>query len=168
MSVGASAEAAAEPLISGRTQDQHPELRESVSRFTTGILGKSPRPEGVDGQLFQKPQRIHMTLGVMALVSDEEATAQNDAQSGEELAAAKPNTISDALQFLESLRPELIEAMKGEKELSVPLKGLFVMNDDPERANVLWTGPGTSRDESALWRVSCESCLYVCYLATRR
>src|ERR1700760_4326652 len=104
----------------------------------------SPIP-GVEPSIMQQPQRIHMTLGVMSLVNERRTSemASTSIEGQEDPSAQRPKTIDDALAFLNNLRPEILELMKGAPEVQVPLRGLDIMNEDKNAAYVVWTGPGS-------------------------
>ncbi|KIO15411.1 hypothetical protein M407DRAFT_13303, partial [Tulasnella calospora MUT 4182] len=150
-----------------RRTDQHQTLRSRVQSFHDGISASdriSPIP-GFGGRLCQETQRLHMTLGVMALAekasteaasgSREAATQSEEAQLQAPSAPAPPKkTVAEALELLNSLRPEIINIINDTGDINVPLTGLKIMNDRPDEAYVLWTGPGTNNDGSSLWRIS--------------
>jgi hypothetical protein len=96
-----------------------------------------------------------MTLAVMALEIDGSGSTTSDLPGSISAEQTSPKTIADALSLLESLRPQILELMQGAEDLQVPLTGLDIMNNDKNAAYVVWTGPGSRRDESPLWSVSC-------------
>lgn len=100
--------------------------------------------------MFQKPNRIHMTLGTMNLESDQ-------ASSGTSGQGTPIKAISDALKLLESLRPELRELLGDLDSISLPLSRLAIMNGKREEAFCMYTGPGLVQDDSAMWKVCCKS-----------
>ncbi|KAG8999801.1 hypothetical protein FRB90_011953 [Tulasnella sp. 427] len=90
-----------------------------------------------------------MTLGVMAL---SESSSPSEASSTNE--APPKKTVAEALDLLNSLRPEIMDIVSDTGGISVPLTGLRIMNAKPEEAHVLWAGPGSQRDGSSLWKIS--------------
>ncbi|KAG8949162.1 hypothetical protein FRC04_008960 [Tulasnella sp. 424] len=113
-----------------------------------------------------------MTLGVMALADGSatqadrstntpgsasgsgKATTATSEEVPVEAPSAPKKTVAEALELLNSLRPEITEIINDSGNISVPLTGLNIMNDRPEEAYVLWAGPGTNNDGSSLWRIS--------------
>ncbi|KAG8900963.1 hypothetical protein FRC01_009982, partial [Tulasnella sp. 417] len=160
-----------EAMIRGthvRHTNQHQALRTRVQTFEDGISAShrsSPIP-GFDDRLFQQTQRLHMTLGVMALVERDSTLAASGSggatapageaplQAPSAPAAPAKKTIAEALDLLNSLRPAIMDIISDTGDISVPLTGLHIMNDKPDEAYVLWTGAGTNTDNSSLWRAS--------------
>ncbi|KAG8994364.1 hypothetical protein FRB94_012895 [Tulasnella sp. JGI-2019a] len=90
-----------------------------------------------------------MTLGVMNLV-----TTQNRPKAG--LAAADMpqagKTVEEALTMLQSLRPEVLKLLDGAGAMDIPLSGLAVMKGNKEATFAAYTGPGSTVDDSAMWK----------------
>lgn len=113
-----------------------------------------------------------MTLGVMALADGSatqadrstntpgsasgsgQATTATSEEVPLEAPSAPKKTVAEALELLNSLRPEITEIINDSGNISVPLTGLNIMNDRPDEAHVLWAGPGTNNDGSSLWKIS--------------
>jgi len=71
-----------------------------------------------------------------------------------ETARQTTKTIAEALAFLRTLRSEIMDIVDASGQILLPLKGLAIMNQKKEEAHVLYTGPGSSKDDSSLWKIS--------------
>ncbi|XP_050298788.1 activating signal cointegrator 1 complex subunit 1-like isoform X2 [Anthonomus grandis grandis] len=92
-------------------------IRENLLKFQETILQISPR--GVTNSLFQKPQKVHLTLVVLTLLDDEE--------------------LKLAKQTLESCyQQEILKVFEKNSRHNVTVQGLEIMNDDPSSAYVLY------------------------------
>uniref|UniRef100_A0A0B7A270 K Homology domain-containing protein n=1 Tax=Arion vulgaris TaxID=1028688 RepID=A0A0B7A270_9EUPU len=86
--------------------------------FKTKVLSKCDGDRGLDSSLFQNPQKLHLTIGTLVLLSERE--------------------IQKAVSLLQTCQTELIEPiLKGER-LEVQVRGLEYMNDDPSAVDVLY------------------------------
>ncbi|KIO22259.1 hypothetical protein M407DRAFT_119479, partial [Tulasnella calospora MUT 4182] len=88
--------------------------------------------------------------------SREATTPSEEAQLQAPSPPATPpkKTVTEALELLNSLRPEIMSIIDDTGDIDVPLTGLKIMYDNPDEAYMLWTGPGTNNDGSSLWRIS--------------
>ncbi|KAH9913462.1 kinase A anchor protein, partial [Epithele typhae] len=102
------------------------QFRESVTAFTDALLAASPTIPGLDQTVVMPARRLHFTLGVMSLNSQDSA-----------------RTLAAAVALLQSVRPKILEVLRG-KKLKVSLDRVDIMppeRGDQERAHVMWFGP---------------------------
>ena len=102
--------------------------------------------EGLDSTIVIDPVRMHLTLGVMALESEDDAAAVAGTSS------QHPKTVSTALALLASLSPRISQILDGERGVKIPLDVLDVLKTEKMRngkdekigAGVLFLGPQES------------------------
>ena len=123
--------------------------------FTTALLAQSSAIPGLDESIIIPARRLHLTLGVMSLIRDEETEGTSEANANK--------TISSAIAFLQSLRPRIIDELGG-AGLRIPLERIGIMKPERgnmERAHVMFAGPAVedpmSEDVRRLKRV-CGKC----------
>lgn len=93
------------------------EIKLKLKRFQERILSDPSR--GVTESLFQKPEKLHLTISTLTLVDEEEVTT--------------------AKKVLTTCYEEYISKLfKRDKHYKIHLKGLEIMNDDPTSVNVLY------------------------------
>ncbi|XP_038051145.1 activating signal cointegrator 1 complex subunit 1-like [Patiria miniata] len=117
------------PFNSQPTQERFQDFKEDVLRG-------SRRDEGLHESLFQKPAKLHLTVGTMVLMSKKE--------------------VAQAKELLEKCKEEIIKPILGESFLLVKLKGLEYMNDEPEKVDVLY-GKAKMKDGSNKLQLICDS-----------
>ncbi|KZS95178.1 hypothetical protein SISNIDRAFT_494566 [Sistotremastrum niveocremeum HHB9708] len=113
-------------------QGFHPGLREKVTAFTTALRQEESPIPGLHESIIVNPRKLHLTLGVLSLASDDNPANEADT-----------HTITSALNLLHSLSSKIGEILDGEK-LLVPLDRMNIMKPDrgdPEQAHVMWIGP---------------------------
>lgn len=115
-----------------------------MAAFTDAVLASSPASSGLEPKIFQLPHRLHMTLGVMSLVSNPETRPA---------VASSERTVDEALAVLRDLRPEIMRLLDGAGAITVPLRGLAIMIGRKEEALAAYTGPGGAVDDSVMWKV---------------
>ncbi|XP_049870054.1 activating signal cointegrator 1 complex subunit 1 [Pectinophora gossypiella] len=103
-----------------------PEIIEKFEKFKESVLRNCP-DRGLDETLFIKPNKLHLTIGVMCLMDKEERL-----RAAHLLTEAKQKIIKP---MLENYLP-----------LKLRLKGLSYMNDDPREIDVLY---GLVQEEDA-------------------
>ncbi|KAL0894878.1 hypothetical protein ABMA27_013390 [Loxostege sticticalis] len=103
-----------------------PEIVKSFEVFKNSVLQDCPG-RGLDESLFIKPNKLHLTLGVMCLMDNEERL-----YASKLLTEAKEKIIFPLLQNNLPLR--------------IRVKGLSYMNDDPREIDVLY---GRVQEEGA-------------------
>lgn len=105
----------------------HPDIQRSFERFQKSLLetcGTDCR--GLDETVFQTPTLLHLTIGTLALMDDVER--------------------SKASELLHKVLNE-DETINCIKELTVNIKGLEIMNDDPSEVDIIY---GQVLDSSVL------------------
>ncbi|ESO08122.1 hypothetical protein HELRODRAFT_75623 [Helobdella robusta] len=93
------------------------EIINNFLSFKEGVL-KDCDAKGIDETIFQNPSKLHMTLGVMVLLDSKE--------------------VERTEQVIRGCREELKKSGLLDKPLSIKLKGLEYMNDDPYSIDVLY------------------------------
>lgn len=114
-------------VVSGRTKHNFThflsipftsnEIQENFIKFKTEILN-DPEIYGIDDSLFRKPPKLHLTIGTLSLLDNEDRT-----QTAEMLQDCKEFIIDQILQG---------------SELKAKMIGLDYMNDDPSAVDVLY------------------------------
>ena len=94
-----------------------PELQQHLERFRREVLSGCPQASGLSEVLFQIPAKLHLTLVMMRIFSEEE----------QEKAAR------EIRECLGELRAEL-----GLLQFPIKLSGIDSMSDDPSAVNVLF------------------------------
>lgn len=93
-------------------------IRERFLEFQEDVLRKCDSDRGIDQTIFQKPEKLHLTIGTLALLNKQE--------------------IQQALDTLEDCKQSLIEPILKGEPLTVRVQGLEYMNDDPSSVDVLY------------------------------
>ena len=133
-------------------QGHHAGLRRRISGFTNGLLESDPAIPGLDETIIINPRRLHFTLGVMSLDSNDDSGTSGD--------GTRPKTLESAARLLDELRPGIMKILEGEK-LSVGLDVMDIMKqegNDLEKAHVLWTGPGQEGENARRLREVSSKC----------
>jgi len=73
---------------------------------------------GVDSSIFQNPKKLHLTIGMLVLLSEQE--------------------IQQTCEMLQQCKEEFIDDISGGKPLEVEMSGIEYMNDDPGMVDVLY------------------------------
>ncbi|XP_067143269.1 activating signal cointegrator 1 complex subunit 1-like [Centruroides vittatus] len=94
------------------------QLKENFINFKEDILKKYSNTEGLDVSLFQKPEKLHLTIGTLVLMDERERKM--------------------AAKFLEECQKEIIKPLLKENPLDVKVEGIEYMNDDPGAVDVLY------------------------------
>uniref|UniRef100_A0A915KIY2 K Homology domain-containing protein n=1 Tax=Romanomermis culicivorax TaxID=13658 RepID=A0A915KIY2_ROMCU len=95
------------------------EIRNNFEHFKKKILSECSESSGIREEIFMKTAKLHLTIGVMVLLSDSERNGAKDV-----LDSCYKEVIKPALQKFTSKK--------------FLLKGLDYMNDDPSEVNVLY------------------------------
>ncbi|XP_026328555.1 activating signal cointegrator 1 complex subunit 1 [Hyposmocoma kahamanoa] len=94
-------------------------IMENYQRFKESVLRECADSRDLDESLFVKPIKMHVTVGVMCLMDNEE------------------RTIASKL-FTEAMDTIIAPALKDHMPYKISLKGLSYMNDDPSEIDVLY------------------------------
>ncbi|XP_031565011.1 activating signal cointegrator 1 complex subunit 1-like isoform X2 [Actinia tenebrosa] len=94
------------------------ELATKAEEFKESVLQKFSQTQGIHPSIFQKPCKLHLTIGMLVLLNQEE--------------------VDNAAQFLSSCYKDLIRECLHDKPISIKLEGLEIMNDDPSSVSVLY------------------------------
>ncbi|PZC82459.1 hypothetical protein B5X24_HaOG210500 [Helicoverpa armigera] len=105
------------------------DIQQRFEEFQASVLRDCPNSRGLDKSLFIKPTKLHLTLGVMCLMDNEER-----------LFASKLLT--------EAKEKVVMPMLAGHLPLKIRLKGLSYMNDDPSQIDVLY---GLVEEEGSAW-----------------
>ncbi|KAI1783327.1 AKAP7 2'5' RNA ligase-like domain-containing protein [Ganoderma leucocontextum] len=132
-------------------------LRDTVSTFTDALLAATPAISGLDASIVIPPRRLHFTLGVMSLDLEEPPASEASVPGPAQGPAEKPTrTLEAAKTLLQEVKPKVMELLSKET-LRVPLNSLDIMRPergDPERAHVMWAGPGEGENTTKLKEVA--------------
>lgn len=123
-----------------------------MAALQTALLDNPPLVPGLDPSIVVHPRRLHLTLGVMALSPEPPAT-DGDPLTG----VAGKKTLSQALDLLNKLKPEIMDILRGEG-LYVPLNQMSIMKPehrDTSQAHVLWIGPSSVGSHAGRLRQVC-------------
>ncbi|XP_059585902.1 activating signal cointegrator 1 complex subunit 1 isoform X2 [Alligator mississippiensis] len=94
------------------------EIQEKFLKFKEEVLEKCSKDRGVSSSLFQNPAKLHLTLGTLVLLNEQE--------------------IQKACEILQRCKEDFIDKIIGGKPLPVEMTGIEYMNDDPAMMDVLY------------------------------
>ncbi|KAJ7239168.1 kinase A anchor protein [Mycena haematopus] len=117
----------------------HPALRDRIREFHEKIFppGDTAAIEGLDRSILVDPRRLHLTIGVMALSTENPSTSGSNMSPGQ--------TVSDAIALLQSLGPE-IDSIAPEP-VPLTLDKMGVLKTQRQQAGVLYLGPNDEVNE---------------------
>ncbi|XP_015263171.1 PREDICTED: activating signal cointegrator 1 complex subunit 1 isoform X3 [Gekko japonicus] len=95
-----------------------PVIQEKFLQFKKEVLEKCSNDCGVSSSLFQNPAKLHMTIGTLVLLNEQE--------------------IQKAQELLQKCKEEFADAIAGGKPLTVEVAGIEYMNDDPAMMDILY------------------------------
>uniref|UniRef100_A0A8D0C6K8 Activating signal cointegrator 1 complex subunit 1 n=1 Tax=Salvator merianae TaxID=96440 RepID=A0A8D0C6K8_SALMN len=95
-----------------------PEIQEKFLQFKEEVLEKCSNDHGVSSSLFQNPAKLHLTIGTLVLLNEQE--------------------IQKAQELLQACKEDFIDTVAGGKPLTVEVAGIEYMNDDPAMIDVLY------------------------------
>ncbi|XP_050980609.1 activating signal cointegrator 1 complex subunit 1 isoform X3 [Labeo rohita] len=95
----------------------HAQVQQGFVRFREQVLERCGQDAGVDESIFQNPAKLHLTIGTLALLNEQEVTRANE-----------------LLQQCQDVIRDITEA----KPLPVEVRGIEYMNDDPSMVDVLY------------------------------
>lgn len=99
---------------------------QSNTNASRNAVRTSPYVEGLDSSIVIDPVRMHMTLGVMALESED----ADKSHEGPGTLSHQRKTVSTALALLSSLSPQISQILNDEKGIGVPLEVLDVLKTE--------------------------------------
>ncbi|XP_028741968.1 activating signal cointegrator 1 complex subunit 1 isoform X1 [Peromyscus leucopus] len=94
------------------------EVQERFLKFQKEVLEKCSMDRGVDSSIFQNPKKLHLTIGMLVLLSEQE--------------------IQQTYETLQHCKEEFINDISGGKPLEAEMAGIEYMNDDPGMVDVLY------------------------------
>nr|XP_056705979.1 activating signal cointegrator 1 complex subunit 1 [Euleptes europaea] len=95
-----------------------PPMQEKLLQFKKEVLEKCSNDCGISSSLFQNPAKLHLTIGTLVLLNEQE--------------------IRKAQELLQKCKEEFADAIAGGKPLTVEVAGIEYMNDDPAMMDVLY------------------------------
>ncbi|XP_053928159.1 activating signal cointegrator 1 complex subunit 1 isoform X2 [Cuculus canorus] len=95
-----------------------PAIQEKFLQFKEEVLEKCSKDHGVTSSLFQNPAKLHLTLGTLVLLNEQE--------------------IQKACGLLQQCKEDFVDQITGGKPLTVEVAGVEYMNDDPAMTDVLY------------------------------
>jgi activating signal cointegrator complex subunit 1 len=109
-----------------------PGVQEAFTAWREAVLARSA---ALPSSLFQQPALLHLTFGTLALLDDREVELAGDLleECGEQV-----------------VRPLLEEA----GGLTIALRGLHYMNDDPSEVDVLYCNCGAEEESGRLQQMA--------------
>ncbi|KAH9913435.1 AKAP7 2'5' RNA ligase-like domain-containing protein [Fomitopsis serialis] len=138
----------------------HADLQKTISSFTDALLAADPAITGLDPSVVVPARRLHFTLGVMSLqknANGEQSGATAASDGAEQSSPTQKPTLASAIAHLESLKPDIIELLAGQK-LHVELGLMDIIRGGKgsfNRANVMWVGPPEDGEfAEKLWTVA--------------
>ncbi|CEL61314.1 hypothetical protein RSOLAG1IB_09926 [Rhizoctonia solani AG-1 IB] len=121
-----------------------------VSQFTDTLLAASPPITGLDRSIIISPNRLHLTLGVMNLTTEEHESRgplADSSQGGTDSKSSR-KTVAEALALLHSLKPYVESTLQGQP-LQLCLDEFAVMKRSPSgEADVMYVGPTPGRPKA--------------------
>ncbi|KAM3835655.1 activating signal cointegrator 1 complex subunit 1 isoform 2-T2 [Vipera latastei] len=95
-----------------------PAIQEKFLKFKEEVLEKCSHDCGVSSSLFQNSAKLHLTIGTLVLLNEQE--------------------IQKAQELLQKCREDLVNTTTKGKPLTVEIRGIEYMNDDPAMIDVLY------------------------------
>jgi len=93
-------------------------IQDAFAEFKDDVLRECDDDRGISFSLFQNPGKLHVTIGTLVLLDD--------------------NEIENAREALEWCKQEIIEPLLKKEGMRISIKGLEYMNDDPSEVDVLY------------------------------
>ncbi|KAH3844216.1 hypothetical protein DPMN_086471 [Dreissena polymorpha] len=94
------------------------EIMNAFTDFKNDVLRDCDGERGVDASIFQNASKLHLTIGCLVLLNEEE--------------------VQRATDMLQSSLEEVLRPILKDGPLHIQLKGLEYMNDDPSEVDVLY------------------------------
>ncbi|XP_069836639.1 activating signal cointegrator 1 complex subunit 1 [Dendropsophus ebraccatus] len=95
-----------------------PEIQDRFSQFKEEVLSKCSKDHGLDSSIFQNPAKLHLTIGTLVLLNE--------------------NEVTQACQLLHSCKEEFLDKIAAGKPMKVEVSGIEYMNDEPAMVDVLY------------------------------
>uniref|UniRef100_A0A8D2N3Y6 Activating signal cointegrator 1 complex subunit 1 n=2 Tax=Zonotrichia albicollis TaxID=44394 RepID=A0A8D2N3Y6_ZONAL len=95
-----------------------PAIQQSFLHFKEEVLHKCSKDHGVSSSLFQNPAKLHLTIGTLVLLNEQE--------------------IQRACDLLQQCKEDFVDQITGGQPLTVEVAGVEYMNDDPAMTDVLY------------------------------
>ncbi|XP_072523157.1 activating signal cointegrator 1 complex subunit 1 [Salminus brasiliensis] len=95
----------------------HPQVQEGFQRFKEEVLEHCCQDGGVDESIFQNPAKLHLTVGTLALLNEQE--------------------VMRACELLQQCQGFIRDITEG-RPLGLKVRGIEYMNDDPSMVDVLY------------------------------
>lgn len=111
----------------------HAQVREGFLRFREEVLEHCSQDSGVDVSIFQNPDKLHLTIGTLVLLNQQEVTRANE--------------------LLHQCQ-DTIRAITGAEALPVEVRGVEYMNDDPSMVDVLYAKVSVQDGSDRLQQIS--------------
>ncbi|KAJ7159062.1 kinase A anchor protein [Mycena crocata] len=121
----------------------HPELRERIRELHQKVLPSGDVAvdiEGLDKSILVDPRRLHFTIGVMTLSSEDSPSPETQ--------ITDRKTLAEAIALLHSLAPEIKKITQELVMLSLDEMG--VLKTKRKQAGVLYLGPSDESNESTI------------------
>ncbi|KAM4034160.1 activating signal cointegrator 1 complex subunit 1 isoform 2-T2 [Anomaloglossus baeobatrachus] len=96
----------------------HPEIQDRFLQFKEEVLAKCSKDHGVESSIFQNPVKLHLTIGTLVLLNE--------------------NEVTQACQLLQSCKEEFLDKISAGKPIEVEVCGIEYMNDEPAMVDVLY------------------------------
>ncbi|XP_042313395.1 activating signal cointegrator 1 complex subunit 1 isoform X2 [Sceloporus undulatus] len=93
-------------------------IQEKFLQFKEEVLEKCSNDSGVSSSLFQNPAKLHLTIGTLVLLNEQE--------------------IKKAQELLQKCKEDFTDTITGGKPLTIEVAGIEYMNDDPAMIDVLY------------------------------
>ncbi|XP_005991424.1 activating signal cointegrator 1 complex subunit 1 [Latimeria chalumnae] len=94
------------------------DIQERFQQFKKEVLEKCSKDRGIDTSIFQNPAKLHLTIGTLVLLNEQEVRA--------------------ACELLQQCKQDFIDNITGGKPIKLELTGTEYMNDDPAMVDVLY------------------------------
>ncbi|XP_066520744.1 activating signal cointegrator 1 complex subunit 1 [Hoplias malabaricus] len=95
----------------------HPQVQEGFQHFKEDVLEHCSQDMGIDESIFQNPSKLHLTIGTLALLNEQE--------------------VMKACELLQQCHGFMRDITEG-KPLALEVKEIEYMNDDPSMVDVLY------------------------------
>ncbi|NXV65617.1 ASCC1 protein, partial [Molothrus ater] len=95
-----------------------PAIQQNFLHFKEEVLHKCSKDHGVSSSLFQNPAKLHLTIGTLVLLNEQE--------------------IQRACDLLQQCKEDFVDQITGGQPLTVEVAGVEYMNDDPAMTDVLY------------------------------